>query len=1411
MLSAHPLTSPAVAKKRLKEAARVDDQKVAKKARKLVEDYSQKNSMLRHLQTGLSTGPKAAKDSAPQSLLDIDALLSDRPQEKRSILGRPPMPVVRRPLPPPPMPRFGAMGGMGGSSGMPMFEDEQPYSHDTPEYSMDMSDGFGTPEVHSASPATDFTPDSAPPAEESAARISLSKTTKSLKATAARPVMNDDLKVLPSDGSAGMGGDYGGGELVRAAITSKYETESWLPTGQEYVNMYWLDATEANGVLYLFGKVQVNVKDDKKPDSFVSSFVSCCAVVEGCQRNLFFLPRVKPDAFTDDNTPARQSMANVFKDINAVLVPGILPRVQGAAFKCKPVKRRYAFDHGEIPREETEYMKVVYPAKYGVPNAHQCAGGEHYETIFGAGLSPLELFILKRKLQGPCWITIQKPSPNTDSISHCKVEFTVRSPKDIKVMVNAPPTPPLVSMCIGMKTVVNPSTHVHEIVALSMLVHNKVNADAESETNAHMQRFAWIRPLGLSCGSAYSPQFPHDIDTELRKKNNAGVVSKSERESHMLVAFLNKVKEFDPDVVSSHNLLGFEYDVLLARMAANKVANWSVLGRLRKNKAPKSINDRDAIPGRILCDTYKAAKEFLRETTYSLTHLSASQLKQERFDLDPIDVPRYFSKSTDIVGLAWLCVRDAWLVQQLMFKLQVIPLTKQLTNLSGNLWSRTIKGARAERIEYLLLHEFHTLKYILPERKFIQDPKKGKNAAAMEEEDTNEVAAKIGGMSRKRAKAAYAGGLVLEPKKGLYDTMILLLDFNSLYPSIIQEYNLCFTTIEWTKYMHDTKAIEAAKASKKAEAEGDDEDEEEDGEADDSPVSSLPPLPDSSASPGILPRVIKNLVDRRRQVKNMLKAEKDPAQKQSLDIRQKALKLTANSMYGCLGFSFSRFYARPIAALVTAMGREALQRTVDLATNQMGLDVIYGDTDSVMINTNLTDLQQVKEIGNKVKREVNKLYKSLELDLDGIFRSMLLLKKKKYAALTITELPNGTVEYEKEMKGLDLVRRDWCPLSKNTGKFVVDQILSGKPREDIVLAIHEYLGDLAANIRNNSIPMEEFIITKGLNKNPKDYPDCNGQAHLQVALQMLKANKPVNIGDHIPYVICNQTVEGAAAANSMVNRAHHPDDVVRSKGELTVDYEWYLSTQILPPVSRLCEPIEGTSAAIISERLGLDASKYARASAGDDAQDDAWGFTPQCQLEDSERFKGCVPLVVVCSSCNKECSVRSVMDLQEGGTLLNCSQCGSLYFGRNSASDVFCYLSNRITLLVRDCVRKYYDCWLICDDPSCGQRTMQQSVVCTADNCHGRTKQEFDELALHTQLKYLESLFDVKRYQARKSVDDKTLLTRLSKDQLEVLRLLREHMSNSVKGSAYNWIRPSLWSALFGKLSGNGPSAKSLM
>lgn len=87
-----------------------------------------------------------------------------------------------------------------------------------------------------------------------------------------------------------------------------------------------------------------------------------------------------------------------------------------------------------------------------------------------------------------------------------------------------------------------------------------------------------------------------------------------------------------------------------------------------------------------------------------------------------------------------------------------------------------------------------------------------------------------------------------------------------------------------------------------------------------------------------------------------------------------------------------------------------------------------------MIYTNTDDLAEVKSMGQKLKVAVNKKYRLLEIEMDGFFRRMLLLKKKKYAALTAVEGDDGKLILSREFKGLDLVRRDWCGLSKEVSE-----------------------------------------------------------------------------------------------------------------------------------------------------------------------------------------------------------------------------------------------------------------------------------------------------------------------------------------------------------------------------------------
>jgi len=179
-------------------------------------------------------------------------------------------------------------------------------------------------------------------------------------------------------------------------------------------------------------------------------------------------------------------------------------------------------------------------------------------------------------------------------------------------------------------------------------------------------------------------------------------------------------------------------------------------------------------------------------------------------------------------------------------------------------------------------------------------------------------------------------------------------------------------------------------------------------------------------------------------------------------------------MYGCLGYTRSRFYARPLAMLTTYKGREVLTNAKDLAEG-LDLQVIYGDTDSVMINTNVNSYTEALKIGNEFKKTVNERYRLLEIDIDNVYQRLLLHAKKKYAALQLVDV-NGVLEPKVDVKGLDMRRREYCALSKEASQYCLNQILSGEAPEIVVDKIHDYLRELGTKVRNGEFPVQKFII-----------------------------------------------------------------------------------------------------------------------------------------------------------------------------------------------------------------------------------------------------------------------------------------------------------------------------------------------
>jgi DNA polymerase I len=621
---------------------------------------------------------------------------------------------------------------------------------------------------------------------------------------------------------------------------------------------------------------------------------------------------------------------------------------------------------------------------------------------------------------------------------------------------------------------------------------------------------------------AFNPPYKDKTSLVLvGKPTKAGddiLIFKDERS--MLEELLRIIDSYDPDFIVGYNINSFDLPFLRRRFEENKLP--SLLGRANdKPLLSKKIREdryRNHILGRVIVDVYEIIKEMaekglIRLKRYSLDDVGRFLIGEGKVEVKHSKIGEIWEKggNEEILKLIEYSRRDAVLTLKIFLEKRLIEKYIELSKICGLLLQDVLDEGEAAKIESLLLREFNKRGFVLPNKPDNKEMLKRK-----EERETK----------------GFKGATVLEPKVGLYTTPIVYLDFKSMYPTIYINFNICPTT--WVVDERDQNVIVSPYGVKFVRPE---------------------------IRRGVIPQIVEFLINERDRIKKEMKKEKNEEIKFLLDAKQEALKRMANAFYGYTGYVRGRLYVLDIANSITSYGRYYLETTKKLveSTNR-DWEVIYGDTDSIMVKVKASSIEEAFEIGKNIENTVNEYYKGkMTVKIESVFQSFLIIAKKRYAGIAV-ELEEGKKKEKLVMKGIETVRKDWCGLTEKVLSKVLDFLLREKSIESAI----NYVKSVIRELEEGKVNIEDLIITKSLSRNLHEYKGV--QPHVELVKKMMKRSpeKVPMVGDRVNFVI-------VAGPELVSKRAEDPEYVIE-KG-LKIDTKYYIENQILPPIERIFEAV----------------------------------------------------------------------------------------------------------------------------------------------------------------------------------------------------------------------------------------------
>ncbi|KIO33534.1 hypothetical protein M407DRAFT_65394, partial [Tulasnella calospora MUT 4182] len=410
-----------------------------------------------------------------------------------------------------------------------------------------------------------------------------------------------------------------------------------------------------------------------------------------------------------------------------------------------------------------------------------------------------------------------------------------------------------------------------------------------------------------------------------------------------------------------------------------------------------------------------------------------------------------------------------------------------------------------------------------------------------------------------RQNAAECIPLILEPKSAYYKSPLVVLDFQSLYPSVMIAYNYCYTTC--------LGRVASFKGKNKF------------GVLDDLklPDGLLSKLKDHifiapngmmyvtpTVRKSLLAKMLTELLDTRVMVKQAMKTSRDDkALLRVLDARQLSLKFICNVTYGYTSASFSgRMPAVEIADSIVQSGRETLEKAITtINTNpKWGAKVVYGDTDSLFVSLEGKTKEQAFRLGNEMADAITAMNpKPVKLKFEKVYFPCVLMAKKRYVGFKY-ENPDDK-EPVFDAKGIETVRRDGIP----AGQKMVEKCLKILFRSQDLSEAKVYCQSSWQKLMDGRVSLGDFVFAKEVKLGK--YSD-KGPPPPGVVVAARRVTKDpraeAQYGDRVPYVI----VRGEPKSR-LVDRAFEPLEVLKDRHQYQLDAHYYIEHQLIPPLERV--------------------------------------------------------------------------------------------------------------------------------------------------------------------------------------------------------------------------------------------------